>query len=286
MKLKIKGNGEKMLSFDVPECDGDGWTEEDRTLSQPFSAYEIEVFYYWYEFMRRSDRRYWTADVRQDFADVTKKDEEATLSFEEWWGQHSRLFRRRRQFDILELEEGMIDYFEPDVFQAENTTKAFVIDFTLPKDKLLKRLAQIIDSREKKHVVKGRYRYDTNFVTDHMQPGLDDGYCIYAPENARCKPRIRLLRNALEVYDMYEEIKRGELDIPYYLVEAELASRRGINDAIIKRRTKRVVEGKAKKVAMIEPSHETQAVTTARYKSYADRMIENVCKGFFPKYQK
>ncbi len=284
MKLKIDGKGREKLVFDVPECDGDGWSENDRRLSQPFTAYEIEVFYYWYEFMRRSDRKKWTKDVKHDFADVTAVAGELLLTFEEWWYQHSRVFRRMHQFDIRALdEEGMIQAFEPDIFQAEGSMKAFIANLEWPKDRLMKRFSQMIDAWEKKHVVKGRYRYDANFISQHLEPGLDEGYYIYAAENARCKPRTRLLRNALEVYDTYELIERGELNIPKQNIESYIAGQRKADDEIIARKKKIDV---APYEIPHEPTFESQAATIARYKKYADRMIENVCKGVFPKYQK
>ncbi|WP_076591795.1 hypothetical protein [Herminiimonas arsenitoxidans] len=284
MKVKIDGKGREKLLFDVPECDGDGWTESDRRLSQPFSAYEIEVFYYWYEFMRRSDRKEWTQDVRHDFANVTATAGETILTFEEWWFQHSRVFRRMRSFDIQQLEgEDEIGMFEPDIYQEDSDMKAFVVQLSWSKDRLMKRFSQMIDTWEKKHVVKGRYRYDPNFNSQDLVPGLDDGYYIYAVQNARCKPRTRLLRNALEVYDTYELIERGELNIPKNQIEAHIASQREPGDEIIARKKKINVTPYE---IPHEPTYESQAATIARYKKCADFMIENVCKGIFPKYQK
>lgn len=276
MKIRIKGRGNAILRFDVPECDGAGWTDLNREMSQPFTEHEIHVFYYWFEFLRRSEPARWSKIVRRDFAMTLKsmKSDAYVMAFEDWWHEHNHLFRRMLDIDLLELDDEKLEYFAPSAFESDSRMKVLLLNLSWPKDRLIKRFTEILNAADVGPNIKGRYFYDREYPQNCEPGGSSEGYGIYAPVGRRTRPSIELLRNSLEVYDTYQQWENGELPIRNkYQLETYISDSRSKGDELISRE----VHG--------DPIPEVQGPTVARYKKSADVLIKNVVKGFFPKYQ-
>jgi len=299
MEIEVDLRGGLKRKFDVPECDGNDWTEHDRETSQPFSLEEIKVFYYWHEFLRRSPRSRWNKIVRRDFQTMLDWESAAMMEFDEWWYRYNHLFRKVRFVDVeissLEKAEFFID-------KAGESGGLHLLLFNgnWPKTLLRKKFSEILNTLPQGQVVKGRYHYSPEYPQDVKPNGGAGGYGIYAAPGRRSRPHVQLLRNALEVYDVYCQWENGDLGkMKKYEIQSHISSKRAPGEELVdrawkeefvpmpgddgligKRLTKKLVPTK-------DPSSvSVDGATVARYKKCADILIENVCKGIFPKYLK
>jgi hypothetical protein len=273
--------------------DGIGWTDWHREYGKPFNEHELEVFYYWFEFLKRSRRATWSRRVKADFEDISM-DADGTLSdipFEEWWRHHNRLFWKPRLLSVEVLSNDMLDHFNDQVMEEGSRIRLLALFLDQPRERLRAKFEQILQEYEAGKEAKGRYIYEENY--QHPPDEEEDRYIIHVKKNARYRPNTGLLRNALEVYDVYMQIENGTLQLENWKIEELISNKRGPDEKkLISRKPRfekpinKLKSGESPityKFEDLPNKNQIQASTVSRYKRYADRLIANVAKGIFPK---
>lgn len=278
--------------------DGMGWDESGREYGRPFNEHELEVFYYWFEFLKRSSRFTWSQRVKADFEDISIGSDGTLcdMPFDEWWQHHNRLFWRPRLLSVEVLPDHMLTHFNDEVVEEGSRIKLLALFLDQPRERLREKFERILREYDAGKDAKGRYIYDEAYESSPDED--EDRYVIYNRKNARYRPNTRLLRNALDVYDAYKQLENGTLTLKgKWQIEESVSINRAEGDELMFRKERAEQREKVERAGKLPikeeiirqtsvGNHQIQASTVARYKQYADQLIENVAKGVFPKHWK
>lgn len=236
------------------------WKEHGRA----HTAEEMEWYRLWFDFLKLSDRRKWSDFVADCFGDVS-------CEFEEWWPDHSYLFRQLKHFLIEEIVTDQdFQLYKDDGTNAEMPEVAVIIlavHMAEPKAALRSAFEQIL---LKYHKGKpGRPKFDDwgDVLTLTSRPDTD------------------MLKKILAVYRVHkkDQEKPAKERLKHWQIE-ELVSQ--TTPLIVKSGDFAEYIWKTPDVDahIIERRRKSQHATVKKYLNYADEILKNVVVGKFPVY--
>lgn len=218
-----------------------------RTHYPTASNYQTSIFYFWFEFLKRSDRESQSKQVQDDFGDVSE------IQFMDWW------------FDIgvdlfgcWELSDhAIVGVTSLEAAQTALDGGRFLvgIDMSLPKSEIMKRLQTFVDNRANNKVGRRSFKPDT-----------DSRYSV------KSKFDIKSLEKILEVYDFsikYPHLTNWQMEEELFLIDKTSKDK----DSVWRM-------GNTPYELAIK--HKIQTATVSRYLRHARNIIENVAQGVFP----
>jgi hypothetical protein len=218
----------------------------------PFKrGYKSTVYYYWFEFLKRSDPKERSKKVRDDFGDIDNAD------FMDWW--RTTGFELFYFFDLSEFPTMGVLNLETAQESLEAGRFMVSIDMTFPKKVIMDRLKAIVEKRVISKVGRRKFRADKG-----------GKYTVqsYVDTNA--------LMKTLAVYDLCK--KNEPLTGNDKLKRWQIEERIGLID---KKASALWKMGKTTKE--LADKRKVQTATVSRYLRHANEIIENVAKhGKFP----
>jgi hypothetical protein len=229
-----------------------------RTLStlrahNPYKiGYESSIYYYWFEFLKRSEPSSRSKRVLEDFGDITD------VKFMDWWrytGQ--KLFLSENIDDYSEFPTmGVIDI---ETAQESLDLGRFMVSINMnyPKKVIMERLKSIVDNQ-------------VNAKVGRRELLKDRG----GKYNMKSKFDVYALKRTLEVYDL--SIKKEEPKLTRWEIEERL----NLIDKTSKKAGAVWKMGKTPKE--LATRRKVQTATVSRYLRHAGELIKNVAQGEFP----
>lgn len=242
-----------------------GESEEEiwwRMHGRPHTMEEMEWYKLWYEFLQLSDKDKWSAEVREDFGDVSGE-------FEQWWPSHHYLFRQLSRFTIEEVI-------------TDNDFQVYKDDGSMPGEPGVIVLA--VHLLESKAALRAAFeeilrKYHKGKAG---RPEFDDWGDVYA---FKSRPDSEMLKKILAVYRLHnaEQQKPRNKRMTLWEIEEEVSKTTPLID---KQGTKAtLIWKKGPEYESHEESRKrSQYTTVKKYLGYADEILANVVVGKFPVY--
>jgi len=215
-------------------------------------GYESSIYYYWFEFLKRSKPSARSKKVREDFGDIND------VEFMEWWGEKGLLL-----FFFDNLDNDFSQFPTVGVRDLETAQESIdqgrfmvSIDMTYPKKVIMDRLKGIVDRQATAKVGIRKFKADKG-----------------GKYNIENKFDIKALKKTLAVYDL--RIKDKKLSL--WEIEEQ------INLIDKKSKNKGDIWHWGNSPTQLAAKRKVQTVTVSRYLRHAEKIIENVAKhGKFP----
>lgn len=236
------------------------WAEHGRAHTDE----EMAWYRLWFEFLKlkQDDRAKWSESVANDFGDVS-------IEFEQWWPDHSYLFKQLKHFTIEEVitDEDFHVYKDDGSMPDEPGAIILAVNLYEPKAALRAAFEEVLSKHHKGSA--GR-------------PKFDDWGDVYA---FAARPDTDMLNKILAVYRAYTanqqmpEIERMKL----WQIEESVSEKTPL---IVKSGKAAEYIWKIKDVdaSIIESRRRSQLTTVRKYLNYAEEILENVVVGKFPIY--
>jgi hypothetical protein len=215
----------------------------------PFKlGYKSTVYYYWFEFLKRSDPKKRSKRVQDDFGDIDN------VEFMDWWRTTGlRLFYFE---DLSEFPTMGVRNLETAQKSLDAGRFMVSIDMTSPKKVIMERLKKIVDERAISKVGRRKFKADK---------GAKYTVKSYIDTNA--------LMKTLAVYDLSIKVsapKRWQIEEQVRLIDKTSKDKDSLWNW---GNTPKELAAKRK----------VQTATVSRYLRHAKEIIENVAKnGEFP----
>lgn len=243
----------------MTEFEEELWWEQH---GRPHTDEEVAWYRLWFEFLKLSDRKKWSDAVAHDFGDVS-------CEFEEWWPEHSYLFRQMEHFTVEEVI-------------TDHDFQVYKDDGSMPEAPAVIILA--VNLYEPKAALRSAFE---EILTKHHQgsagrPKFDDWGDIYAFHS---RPDTDMLNKILAVYRVYsaDQQKPAKARMKLWQIEEVVSETTPLID---KTSTKTTYNWIAKDIdaSIIEKRRRSQLTTVKKYLHYAEEIFENVVVGKFPVY--
>jgi len=235
------------------------WWEQH---ARPHTDEEMVWFRLWFEFLQESDEQNWSDSVAHHFGDLSGE-------FDEWWPEHSYLFREMKNFIMEEI-------ISDDDFQA------YKDDGSMPEDPG----AIILAFNPYEKISTLRSAFDELLAKHHKgvtgRPKFESNGDIYAFKN---RPDTDMLNKILAVYRMYsaDQKKPKKEQMTLWQIEEEVSKTTPLIDKTGPKATY-IWTTKDIDANIIESRRRSQHTTVSKYLKYADQILENVVVGKFPVY--
>ena len=240
-----------------------GNTEEE-VWWRPHTDEEMEWYRLWFEFLKlkQDDRQNWLGSVAHHFGDLT-------CEFEEWWPEHSYLFRQLKHFTMEEIV-------------TDNDFQVHKDDGSMPEDPYPIILA--FNPYEPKAALRSAFeeilsKYHKGAAG---RPKFDDWGDVYAFVN---RPDTDMLNKIFAVYKAYssDQIKPKKEQMALWQIEEEVSITTPLIDKTSPKASY-IWTTKDIDASIIESRRRSQHTTVSKYLKYADQILENVVVGKFPVY--
>jgi len=246
-----------MESFEEEEL---WWAQHGRAHTDE----EMAWYRLWFEFLklRGGDRAKWSAEVAQDFGDVSGE-------FDQWWPDHRHLFRQLKHFTIEEVitDEDFQVYKDDGSMPDEPGAIILAVNLYEPKAALRAAFEEILSKHHKGSA--GR-------------PKFDDWGDVYA---FAARPDTDMLNKILAVYRLYsEDQKRPEKErMTLWQIEEKVSEKTPLIDKTSEKRTF-IWKDEPGDPMLTEQRRRSQLTTVKKYLNYAEEILDNVVIGKFPVY--
>jgi hypothetical protein len=236
------------------------WAQNGR----PHTDEEMKWYRLWFEFLqlRQDDRVKWSEEVANDFGDVSGK-------FEDWWPEHSYLFRQMKHFTVKELvtDEDFQVYKDDGSMPDDPGAIILAVHLYEPKAALRAAFEEVLSKHHKGSA--GR-------------PKFDDWGDVYA---FAARPDTDMLEKIIEVYRVYaDDQKKPENErMKLWQIEEKVSEKTPLIDKTSEKRTYNWIDEHGG-ATVIESRRRSQLTTVKKYLNYAEEILENVVVGKFPVY--
>lgn len=238
-------------------------TEKNQNWGRPQTEDEMECYRLWFEFLKLTDKKYWSKSVLKHFDDVSG-------TFDEWWLNHSYLFQKPANFKVIEVKtDADIKYINdnPSV-EGYPGVLALAIPLWEPKDVLMQQVAEIIS----------KYHESSS-----GRPKFDDWSDYYRFSK---RPDSKMLNKILTVYKVYllnlDKLESNEME--FWQIEEEANKIYSIIDRTGKNLTLKWKTNLTDPKLHEKERHLSQKTTAKKYIHAAKEILENVVIGKFPEY--
>lgn len=241
------------------EIDEDQWWDE---AGRPPTEEEMEWYRLWFEFLKLSDRQKWSDSVKEDFGDVSCR-------FEDWWPDHSHLFRQLKHFTINEV-------ITDDDFQI------YKDDGSDPDDLPVVILA--VHLYESKAALRAAFEEILSKYHKGKagRPDFDHWGDVY---DLKSRPDTDMLKKILAVYQVYtaDQEKPENKRMKLWEIEEEVSKTIVLIDKTGKTASF-IWKTKDVHADTIESRRRSQLTTVRKYLNYTEEILENIVVGDFPVY--
>lgn len=233
---------------------------------RPNTEQEMHCYRLWFDFlkMKRSEREKWSESVASDFGDLN-------CEFDEWWPNHSYLFRHLKPFIINEINsEEDFQLYTDDGATARDIV-VLAVNLGETKSALQSAFTEILLKYQEKRKA-GRQPYNDELA--------------YVRSFA-ARPDPDMLEKILAVYRLYtaEQQKPEKERLAPWQIEEKVS----VSTTLILKEDEKAEylwSMPAEEVTpdVIKRRRKSQHTTVMRYVKYAEEILENVVVGKFPVY--